>query len=221
MPTPPHDSQARASYDAYLAQLGVERFPELEGAHLDFRGADFSGLCLTGANFYEANLEGVQFVGSELFDTCFSHASLDNADLEGALLHDAEFNYMTACNASFRKIRSGEMMAIRSDLSGSDFSDSDLGGLSLIKCDLTNVDFRRSRFSATGFRNSRLYGADFRGVSGSITVGPFDVGENEPQLLKQSEFIEWLHAHGAVNITKYVPPWMKPEDLEEWLSLEE
>ncbi len=220
MPTPPKDTKARDVYDAYLAQIGVERFPHLDAMDHDFRGADLSDLNLGDANMRGANLEGVKFRNANLAYVSFAGANLDNADFEGADIADAEFNRTTARNASFRRVWCGPMDAIRSDFRGTDFTDADMNDSAFMKCDLRGTMFCGVKLSSN-FEGSRLHGADFTGATGSVTRGLVDVGENEPRLPKQSEFIEWLHAHGAVNITKYIPPGMKPEDLEEWLSLEE
>src|SRR5690348_6872809 len=100
----PEDPAARVALEEYFEAfpphpgMGV---PMLGGSHLDFTGADLSGLLLVDAELDGANLSGVRLADANLAGAWLNGANLRGADLSRSWLRKAEGRRCTAHEAVF------------------------------------------------------------------------------------------------------------------------
>ena len=110
-------------------RFGGPKFVEVDLSEANFRGADLSGIFLTGAKLILTNFRDTQLTGAKLNEADLLQANLSGANLSGAWLHK--------CN--LRGVYFSE-----ADLRGADFYEADFGGANLRGADLRKANFSRA-----------------------------------------------------------------------------
>lgn len=115
----------------------------------DLTGADFSNLKLSGIDFTDALLDGADFSGTDLSAAVFSNAVLARVNFKGANLRQANFSN---ANLGFANL-SGVNAA------GAQFTNANLAGV-----DASNVNFSQAVLMGCDLMGAKLEGADFSGA---------------------------------------------------------
>ena len=126
----------------------------------DLRGADLSGLNLSGANFSEADLIGADFSGSNLCDATFSGAWLAHANLSRSLLDRTDFSGASLGCADLSESRG----------SGTLYRGAYLTGTVLISASLVDGDFSKADLFDVLFLRTKVHRGKFQGAK-FIRVG--------------------------------------------------
>jgi uncharacterized protein YjbI with pentapeptide repeats len=202
----PDDPAARRVLEEYFDHLdklqGDSRTVEslLDGAGVDFTGANLSGLDLLQAMLNDANLSGVRLVGADLSGAWLIGALMRDADLSRCNLRKAQGR---ACDAQDAVLRGADLE--RSEFEDADFRRADfreayfgrawLFGADLRGADLRECIFGRSGYS-TGFTQTRFAACLVESATGMVD-GPIDVGTDSPQLLDGADLQRWFAERGA------------------------
>jgi uncharacterized protein YjbI with pentapeptide repeats len=102
---------------------------------------DCSGLgeALTGTDFTELDLQGIDFQGDNLSDSTFNGANLNGANLAGTTLNGASFNDVQASNAAFQDSSFYGATALNGNFTGSSFENADLNWSNFSGANLTKA----------------------------------------------------------------------------------
>ncbi|MFI0351590.1 pentapeptide repeat-containing protein [Actinomadura sp. 9N407] len=175
----------------------------LDGAYLDFTGADLTLLVLGSANLFGGCLRGVRLVGADLNRALLNAADLSDADLSGAWLLKADGTQCLAERARFADADLTKVMFPRAELREADLRGACLDRAFLARADLRGADLRACSFGeeggVTSLDEARLWSARLDGAHGRV-CGPVDVGEREPRLLDGPEAAAWFRRHGAPEV---------------------
>jgi uncharacterized protein YjbI with pentapeptide repeats len=187
------------------------------GERLEAEGLDFGGLLLDGARLAEAKLRQCTFEdaglrGADLYSAYLEECSFRHADMRAAWLYKAQ-----AIRCDFREAQLADAYFRRLDALHCDFRGANLRGAHLrdfgwIDCDLRDTDMSRAWLDSTDFGGCLLGGANLTGATGTVVRldgefgGPVNVGtREEPETLQGDEFLDWLRAAGARNVSWFVP----------------
>jgi uncharacterized protein YjbI with pentapeptide repeats len=116
----------------------------------NLRYADFGGLVLTNALFWQSSLDNARLRKSNLESTVFLHTTLSNADLSGANLTDVRFVETSLTGADLTdSIIAGTDFEYATERGFTDvqlystasYKTNDLQGVRLIKNDVSGWDF--------------------------------------------------------------------------------
>ena len=120
-----HEGRAERIIEAY--RRGVREFMGLEAVE----NGNFSGLDLTGINFWDIGLKGANFSRCILTDASFIASDLEGANFEGADLTRTTFRHAFVVDANFRN------------------------------ADLTNVDFQVRHLTGADLSGAKIWHTRF------------------------------------------------------------
>lgn len=193
----PADPEACRVLRGYLEELaaGSDRPVVLSTDSLDMRGADLSGMDLSGAFFHDTNLAGVHLSGACLLHAYFFNSNdLSGADFSRACLRKVEAVDALARGADFSGADLTRADLMYADLRGVDFRDAFLWSVLLTWADLRDADLRGARLEGS-LDGARLAGARLEGACGSVTGDVYVDGSGER--LSGTRLTEWFERHGA------------------------
>jgi uncharacterized protein YjbI with pentapeptide repeats len=185
----------------------------LEAEGLDVSGLRLDGACLADGKLTHCNFQDSSLRGADMYYLYMEHCSFRRADMNAAWLHKAQ-----AYDCDFRDADLADAYFGGMDAAGCDFRKADLRGAHLrnfgwIDCDLRDTDMSGARLDWTSFGGCLMAGADFTGATGTVVRldgefgRPVNIGSPEkPELLQGDEFLDWLRAAGARNVSWFVPP---------------
>jgi len=202
----PEDPAARVALEEYFEAfpphpgMGV---PMLGGSHLDFTGADLSGLLLVDAELDGANLSGVRLADANLAGAWLNGADLRGADLSRSWLRKAEGRRCIAqeavfAGADFMRADFADAGLRQADLRRARFDNAWLPRIDLRGADLRDCVFGGDRTWAT-LKEARMAGCLVEGACGWVS-GSVDVGEDSPQLIEGAKLAHWFAEHGAPQV---------------------
>lgn len=122
----------------------------------DLRGADLSGLDLTGVDFSDADLIGASFSGSILTDAKFFRAWAAHADLSGCTLDRTNFSGASLGCADLSGARGKGTAFSKGFLSGALFADSAISDGDFSGADLFHIVFLRSSVHRGTFLHAKF-----------------------------------------------------------------
>jgi uncharacterized protein YjbI with pentapeptide repeats len=188
------------------------------GERLEAERLDFSGLILDGVRLAEGSVANCTFDGSSLRGADLYCLYMDHCSFRGADLRSGWFYKADANECDFRETLMADAYFGRFDPWECDFRGANLRGAHLrnfgwIDCDLRDTDMSGAWLDWTSFGGCLMAGADFTGATGTVVRldgefgRPVNIGSPEkPELLQGDEFLDWLRAAGARNVSWFVPP---------------
>lgn len=210
----PIDSRARGALKEYLVKTYEYRtkvgkshtsdpIPVLEGAGLDFRGANLSRLDLTEADLVDANLAGVIMDDATLYGAWFHRVEASACSLRRARLQEAQFRKGQLSGAIFVGALLDDAEFYGASLANADFSETPIGDVWLQGADLRNANLRGCRLgewsSGMALRGARLGGARVEHAHG-LVEGPIDVGVTSSDVRDGQALTRWFAENGAPDV---------------------
>ena len=110
----------------------------------DFRGCDFSGMVLWGAQFHSCRFNNIKFLGADLDDAKFTKCEFINADLTGIW-----GEYLQCKECVMKNSIWDDAVVLQADFYKSQFNDASMDRFCALEtdfseCDFTNVNMRYS-----------------------------------------------------------------------------
>lgn len=192
--------QALREYVDDLKRLPWSEVKGMDGADLDFRGADLAGFDLHEALFMESQLNDVRLCGADLASAWLIGTVLRGANLSGCQLHKAVCRAADAQGASFRmanldRTQFEDADLRNTDLSGAVFGRANFFGIDLRGANLTGCSFGPKLW--TSLSDCRVAGTQVTGAHGRFD-GPCDISDDDtPHLIDGDELQEWFNSRGA------------------------
>ncbi len=190
---------ASSALAEYIRVRSAGQYAILEGAGLNFSGADLHGVNLSEAYLAVADLDGVNLNNVDLNRATLTGSTLRNVNLSGAYLHKVEADECEATSADLSTANLFRASFVKADLRYASLRECQLSSTNFRQADLRNANLQRCRFgpSPTRLSESQLFGADITDATGEIR-GPIHVTGEE--ILAGAELEEWFAAHGAPNV---------------------
>ena len=169
------------SLDQKNTQLNLRDFPEmlpnlcLAGMNFHLSGVDekarnWSGLNLSGVDFWGAHLRKVQFEesqldGADLQNADLLYANLQNANLLYANLQNANLLYANLQNATLRFANLQNATLRFAELQNANLSRANLQHADLLRANLQNADLLRANLQNANLSSAKLQHADLLGAN--------------------------------------------------------
>lgn len=151
-----HTPTGERSLDTYLRKKGALPVnTEAVEYRANLRGANFAGVNLTKANFYETDLTGANFTEATLVWADLSRANFTEANLTGANLSNAILN---------------ATILFKANLTGANFNQAYFYWVNLTGANLSKVNLSKANLSGTNFTGADLTEASFTGANLSETI---------------------------------------------------
>ncbi|MGW0038091.1 pentapeptide repeat-containing protein [Gordonia sp. NPDC003376] len=205
----PRDSGARAALQDFFDQKRLSPIlifvPTMNGGNLDFRGADLSGLLLLGAEFSEANIEGVRFDRGLLSGAWMHQVRAREAMFRSAVMREVQSDASDFSYAVFDGAELNGSVFIASDFTGASFCGSHVSDVIFDESNLRYGDFRGCTFGTpdgrhwVSLRRARIHGVTLEGARGVVS-GPVDVGDVQALMLDGPDLETWLTERGAPDL---------------------
>lgn len=148
---------------ARLADAGVKQGYFLSA---DVSEADFSGADVTKAVFLKANIDKVNFSNGTARGTIFIESKGEKLNFSGADIYNSRIlNDSAMKDSDFTNTKAERACWMRSDLSGSDFRQSDLKRGLVEECNLAGADLSGVKAGQARLTKSDLSDANLQGIN--------------------------------------------------------
>lgn len=152
------DAESLAGHSFVGAKLSGADFASMHLQSADFHNADLRGADFSGANLEEANMQSAVISGAN-----FDNADLSRADLTDVVAKGASFLNAKLVRAVCRYGKFPECTFMAAEMTGADFSMSDLRGnlndAVMHQCDLRGSDLTAANLTGVDFSRSNMFDA--------------------------------------------------------------